>query len=398
MSDAPRRRAGDFIVLESWRGIASLAVVCYHWGELALRRYPELEGHWLYELTKYGGLGVQVFFIISGYCIAAAAFGSFRKGDSIGTYTVKRLRRIYPPYWAALLLNIFFILGSQWLVSHGVVKGNIFTEGSLFNRSPNFYISNLTLTMFFFAEKPLVSVAWTLCYEVAFYVIIGLALWAAIRLKRAPLVLNLLHALTVVSLLWLLTGPKAVPFPLELWPQFGLGVVLFDILARPHGEAGDRAARGWAGGIAVLMLALVFLYDTPIGAMNMPVRLQYAVTLGFAAWLLFSYRFDLRWSTNPVLRVLGVIGLFSYSLYLTHTLTIRLISLAIIKMGLPVGWHYILFAVALGLALLGAYIFFWLFERPWLPKRTPTPAKEVEKVESSVRVEVATSTVQETTV
>ena len=48
-------------------------------------------------------LGVPIFFVISGYCIAASADSSRRKGDSPWTFLKRRFWRIYPPYWASLV-------------------------------------------------------------------------------------------------------------------------------------------------------------------------------------------------------------------------------------------------------------------------------------------------------
>ena len=48
-------------------------------------------------------LGVSLFFVISGYCIAASAEATARKGGSPWGFMGRRVWRIYPPYWAALL-------------------------------------------------------------------------------------------------------------------------------------------------------------------------------------------------------------------------------------------------------------------------------------------------------
>jgi peptidoglycan/LPS O-acetylase OafA/YrhL len=368
-------KKGQYRLLDAWRGIASLAVVFYHWAGLAEFRMPELKNDPLYSLSHFGSLGVQIFFVISGYCIVASAAGNLRKEEGIPAYLWARVRRVYPTYWAAFALMVAFMLTASWMAAHGLMQGNIFSETNILAKGPLAVFSNLTLTMLFFKQPQFLSVAWTLCYEVAFYAIVGVALAIALRLPRpemrAPLMMSLLHGLTAVLLTALIIAPDVMPFPLGLWPQFGLGVLVYDMLSRP----GERAPRLWAAAIFLLLTVFVLTRDTYLPDAFAPSRLTFATTGIFAGFLLLAYRYDSRWSELRFVRLLGVVGLYSYSLYLTHMLTIRVVNQGVKLLHIPATLHYLVFAAAVAASLGAAYLFYRLFEKP-IAERKKTPAAQ----------------------
>src|SRR5688572_16597179 len=95
--------------LDLWRGVACLVVVAYHAAVFthsdAFEERLRADGgglcEWLLAAVGRFWFGVPVFFVISGYCIAASADAARAKRGGVGRYFVRRLRRIYPPLWAA---------------------------------------------------------------------------------------------------------------------------------------------------------------------------------------------------------------------------------------------------------------------------------------------------------
>ena len=77
-------------LMDGFRGIAALTVVCFHHGFL-----------------PFGNYGVILFFVISGYCILASADSCQKQNLGVRGFAARRFRRIYPPYLCAL---VFFIL------------------------------------------------------------------------------------------------------------------------------------------------------------------------------------------------------------------------------------------------------------------------------------------------
>src|SRR6267154_4056257 len=98
-------------LLDPARGLAALAVVFFHRGVIPLYIHPV---DWV---VHYGEVGANIFFVISGYVI----FQSMERRSSEGargcwTFIKKRFRRIYPPFWASLIISFLvaiFILGQR---------------------------------------------------------------------------------------------------------------------------------------------------------------------------------------------------------------------------------------------------------------------------------------------
>ena len=78
-----------FESLDHWRGLACLLVIVYHSTMEYLARAPKAAGDWsvagIVEATHYFNVGVALFFVISGYCIAAAADNSRQRSHSVRT-------------------------------------------------------------------------------------------------------------------------------------------------------------------------------------------------------------------------------------------------------------------------------------------------------------------------
>src|SRR4249919_3000902 len=90
-------------LLEPLRGLAALWVFAHHFApsDAWKRAFPRLQ-----VLAEIGDLGVPMFFVISGYCIAAAARTSIQYDQSTRYFLYRRVRRIYPPYWFSILLVV----------------------------------------------------------------------------------------------------------------------------------------------------------------------------------------------------------------------------------------------------------------------------------------------------
>src|SRR6516165_7858972 len=108
-SAAPQGGALRYRSLDLWRGVACLLVVVYHATYIQCGIATEPSGgatssvvQWLIGLTHWMDVGVPMFFVISGYCIAAAADGLRHSSRSVGNYFVRRIRRIYPPLWITI--------------------------------------------------------------------------------------------------------------------------------------------------------------------------------------------------------------------------------------------------------------------------------------------------------
>jgi len=140
--------------IQMLRALAALLVVLFHLGG----HYRDAGGIFtgLIEFSKWGLFGVDIFFIISGFVISYTVFPKQRNAQAAGTYFRHRLSRIYLGYWPFALLALYVI--------------PIHTPENLANVS---VFKTLTLTSGHL-EFLALPVAWSLSYELYFYVIFGL--------------------------------------------------------------------------------------------------------------------------------------------------------------------------------------------------------------------------------
>jgi len=143
-----------FYEIDLLRFLAALFVVFFHY---TFRGYAADDKSLLYfpylgEITRYGYLGVNLFFIISGYVILLSAYG--KKSSE---FVVSRIVRIYPAYWCAVTLTFLTI----W------VMGGTRYDAELYQ-----YIVNLTMMHSYVGVASIDGVYWTLMVEVKFYFLV----------------------------------------------------------------------------------------------------------------------------------------------------------------------------------------------------------------------------------
>src|SRR4051812_19156660 len=109
-SQATTRRRPRLAALDGLRFLAALAVMFFHytaaekllWGNPSRLEFPTMN-----LLTRYGYLGVQLFFVISGFVILMTAYGR-----NVEEFVASRFSRLFPAYWVAVLGT--FVLQSFW--------------------------------------------------------------------------------------------------------------------------------------------------------------------------------------------------------------------------------------------------------------------------------------------
>ncbi|HKC62735.1 MAG TPA: acyltransferase, partial [Pyrinomonadaceae bacterium] len=146
-------------VLDFLRGIASLAVSLFHFTNT-------LDPGLLKTITSYGYLGVEVFFVISGFVIPYSLYRGGYKLPQYGKFVLKRVIRLDPPYLVTILLIL--ALGFLSLVLPYAKIGE-------FHVTATQVFLHLGYLNTFFQYEWLNDVFWTLAIEFQYYLLIGLA-------------------------------------------------------------------------------------------------------------------------------------------------------------------------------------------------------------------------------
>ena len=144
-NDSSVTRAFELDVL---RFFAAIVVVIYH------LTYRQIEGNWLFPtidiFSRYGYLGVNLFFLISGFVIIWSA-----EGRSAKQFLINRFSRLYPIFWVSIAITIIALY---------------FLQGITFD----FYriFANMTMAAGYLGADYIDDVYWTLQVELKFYFLV----------------------------------------------------------------------------------------------------------------------------------------------------------------------------------------------------------------------------------
>lgn len=284
-----------YLSLDHWRGFAALWVLIFH----ANRGKAPLGVPLIDDFITSGWLGVHLFFVVSGFCIAERTAREYRAGGNTRSFLLDRLLRIYPPYWAALALSILLNVAGALFKGVPLSTPFVLPEGLT-----GWLMAGAVLEPWF-GQASFLLVAWTLTYEIGFYLCAAAALKLCLATRRGwtgPAFWGVLLIIGLVPTLatWL-------PL-LTFWPQFALGGIVW--LAGQYSTS--TAVRIAISTVGIMLLYLVSWLQ-PL-EMAMPLRFSCG-----AAWLLVVLRpWDAQIVALPFLRWLSWTGVFSYSLYLLH--------------------------------------------------------------------------------
>ena len=114
MAQCPMEQGQRIEIVEPLRGLAAFAVMWFHFVYVSqLFAGGGGVAAWIRGSGQYGGLGVEVFFVISGFILPYSMYRNSYRMRDFGTFVAKRVIRLDPPY----LVNILLALGLWALVS-----------------------------------------------------------------------------------------------------------------------------------------------------------------------------------------------------------------------------------------------------------------------------------------
>jgi len=287
--------------IDGLRAVAVLPVVAFHAG---------------IDFIRGGFVGVDVFFVISGYLISSLLMKEIVAGKfSILKFYERRVRRIFPALLVVLLGTFvfawFYSLPSEMVDLSKSSIASVLSVSNLYFWMQAGYFDGSALS------KPLLH-TWSLAVEEQFYIFWPLLLWGTCRIARNKPVL-MTWTVSILSLAVSAYGAfhfKDASYYLvftRAWELLLGALVAFDALPVPKNES---MREGYAVTGLILIIASVFMIN---GDMPFPGLLAVPPTLG-AAMIIAVGRVNPYTVTGRVLslRPVTFIGLISYSLYLWH--------------------------------------------------------------------------------
>jgi peptidoglycan/LPS O-acetylase OafA/YrhL len=337
---ATRRGSDNLLTVQALRGVAALSVAIYHAALLAklidVRRTAP-------DFTVLAA-GVDIFFVISGFIMVYASERLYGQPGAPKIFFLRRLARIVPLYWAVTGALLFAIL---W-------RSPSLTE---WNASVEWLIASflfIPLPRPGGSTWPLVSVGWTLNYEMFFYVIFAFALTAASRRAVVLCVSAVLIVLTVAGFLFAPLPPMLTFYTEATILEFVLGMAI--ALAYREGiRFGTGAYLMLAAGIAGFV-ANVFV------ATGFPRLIEWGLPSALVVGgLVLMRRPPLP---NSAWRVLGFFGDASYAIYLAHLLVYVWMVARLKRFIDPDVFPFVFAAALLAMGVLAGIVVHLVFERP----------------------------------
>ncbi|MER7365714.1 acyltransferase family protein [Nonomuraea wenchangensis] len=343
------RENGRLAELDLLRFLAALAVVAFHylvayasvWGDRPAELFPAVA-----PVAGLGILGVELFFIISGFVILMTVWG---KG--LGAFARSRLVRLYPAYWLSLaaVAALYGLTGAKAL------------DPKL---STGEYLLNATMFQRLFKITDASGVYWSLWAELRFYLLMAILVIVGVTYGRVLAFCGIWLA-AALALKLLQHGDVAVPPVItetvmpDYAPYFVAGMGLY--LVHKHGHAWLPWIYVVAGYAMSLDSALARVHRRidAAGFKNMPVTdtsVIIAITIVFALMALAATGL-LRLKPSRTLTALGGI---TYPLYLFHSI-VAVAVIPVLSGDLP---PWIVACCATLIAVLLSYLVYVFAERP----------------------------------
>ncbi len=367
----PKPKNARFNTLDSVRGIACLMLVFYHAAFYAEYSWSTGDtstwtlGGLAISLVSRLWMGVPMFFVVSGYCIAASVDSLRRRPHSLSNYFYRRFRRIYPPLWAgfgfAITITLLVATSSKTVFDRCLQLPRLSTF-TISDWIGNFTAAASWLPKLFGGESNyLLRNTWTLCYEEQFYVVTGLILLFSAR--RFFLSAYLIAAVTLL----VRHGCRIAGVPINgfffdgHWLMFAAGILLYQWINYLNGKS------AWLAFGAFGMAAIYGLSDR-ILAVNQHDRHtgEYIlVAAAFAIFLAAIKRWDNQISQHWLLAPFRWCGKISYSIYLTHFPITVLIACLLGMAGIRRDGYVFLVTipVCILLSLPASWLFYQMVER-----------------------------------
>ena len=304
---------GRFGGLDALRALAALSILEFHAvGIYARGSAPDA---WTRDWVARLDVGVPIFFLLSGFLLYRPFARARMAGDEprLRAYAWRRVLRIFPGYWVALVVAVLALGLSGALAPRYLLLLQAYSKDTVAGGLPQ---------------------AWTLCVEVAFYAF--LPLWAAFVRRTGAPELRALAALFAVSLAYKLVVLGAVvgthvgavdPWIIALpayWDMFAMGMALAVVSTR-RAIPGHPAAWWLAAALLFVLSAkgAGLAHPSPEGFTHAQVLVRHYLYAAIAFCVLAA---GLTGPRPLEVAPLQALGRISYGIYLYHLTVLGLLG------------------------------------------------------------------------
>ncbi|MFF2080741.1 acyltransferase family protein [Kitasatospora sp. NPDC058162] len=282
--------------LDGFRFVAAILVVCFHLSSMWFlwdKSPADVLPRDYVRFTSYGWLGVELFFMISGFVICMSSWGR-----GISQYFTSRVVRLYPAYWCGVIITSAVTL----------YFGGATSSPTKWDR-----LVNLTMLQEPMGVTYVDSVYWTLWVELRFYLLFAVVVWMGTTYRR---VVAFCVIWTTAGILSVATDSKALQYVLapNTTPFFVAGIAFY-LMYRYKQNLLLWGIVGFSFVLAehnVIERHRIVEHDIRRHLAEWPTHFVVAVFFVIMAGLALGWfnRLDFRWFTN--------LGTLTYPLYLLH--------------------------------------------------------------------------------
>lgn len=287
--------------IDGLRAIAVIPVILFHAG---------------FSWVSGGFVGVDIFFVISGYLITSILISDFKSGSfSIVQFYERRARRILPALFFVMLISmplawVLLLPNAMKSFSDSLIAVPIFSSNFQFLKESDYFAAATEM-------KPLIH-TWSLAVEEQFYLIFPIILlitWRTGNTVTTITVALILIASLITAQKGAYTHPDSTYFMLHTraWElAIGSLVAFYQEKDRPPNSRWLAESGSFLGIVLILFSALTYNKETPF-----PSFYALIPTLGSALIIIFASR-DILIGKIIGSRPFVAVGLISYSAYLWH--------------------------------------------------------------------------------
>jgi exopolysaccharide production protein ExoZ len=287
--------------IQMLRALAALSVMLFHGATI----YKEATGGlsvFMAAIGQYGYLGVDLFFVISGFVAAHTTLYRERYWLDARQYLYQRFTRIYLGYWPFFALSILVAACFQADLMHQ------------WNWLRSFFLA--FLIGMHDGRDLVLFVSWSLSYELIFYILIALTF--AISTAKTIILINV----SAIVLIIILGAAQAESMPIALWTflcfffEFVLGALI-----RTHANR----FRGFLGAFLAMIMFTIGIYLLMQADLSLIAERAFSAGIASAGLVMLMYASE-EAKLMIVPKWIAELGDSSYTLYLAHVIFWSLIG------------------------------------------------------------------------